>query len=169
MVAVLGPELTPDGKYYAQCKSLMREMEVAGKKQAYSKESQTGAAELELVLYAQQLILFAPQAVPAAKHIPVLMVSFVFLIMLVCKCSSLPGKQRPVRIPLLHEDGSRSAVELENVILCCVLAVPCFESVDKYQICTELFGSLHWLPALGPWQQWLLVSPYHCLKSICFV
>lgn len=30
------------------------------------------AAELERVLYAQMLVLFAPQAVPAAAHLPLL-------------------------------------------------------------------------------------------------
>eukprot|EP00803_Ostreobium_quekettii_P010737 evm.model.scf_1340.1 EVM.evm.TU.scf_1340.1 scf_1340:1414-16767(-) len=73
MVAALGPELTPDGRYFAQCKSLMREMEMAAREQAYSKEADTAAAQLELVLYAQQLIMFAPQAVPPGKHIPLLL------------------------------------------------------------------------------------------------
>ncbi len=37
------------------------------------------AAALETVSYAQMLVLFAPQAVPAAAHLPLLLKHFTFL------------------------------------------------------------------------------------------
>ncbi|GMH38796.1 hypothetical protein BSKO_06694 [Bryopsis sp. KO-2023] len=76
MVAVLGPELTPGGKDYIVCKLLMRQMEAGVSHQSLIDAAQTTAAALELVLYAQQLVLFAPQAVPAKRHIPMLLEVF---------------------------------------------------------------------------------------------
>lgn len=68
MVAVLGPELA-GSKNYNMCKCLMRQM--TSLTAALSTENIAGA--LEVVLYAQQLILFAPQAAPAKKHVSILM------------------------------------------------------------------------------------------------
>lgn len=72
MVALLGPELLPGSRNYIICKSLMRQMKPHPSLMC-SAEGISGA--LELVLYAQQLILFAPQAVPAKKHVAILMES----------------------------------------------------------------------------------------------
>lgn len=75
MVAVLGPELTPDGDNFRICKSLMRLMEPAKADQSLVEAGLSTLAALESVLYAQQLVLFAPHAVPTEKHLPILMVS----------------------------------------------------------------------------------------------
>ncbi|GBG62555.1 hypothetical protein CBR_g31193 [Chara braunii] len=55
MIAVLGPELVPGSPVFSRCKSIVAEISTAVEP----------AAQLECVLYAQQLVLFAPQAVPA--------------------------------------------------------------------------------------------------------
>ena len=45
------------------------------------------ACELQAVLFAQQLILFAPKAIQASKHVPMLQVSLCSLCLLVSLCS----------------------------------------------------------------------------------
>lgn len=75
MVAVLGPELTPEGDNFRICKTLMRLMDPGKADQSLIEVGLATSAALELVLYAQQLVLFAPQAVPAERHLPILMVS----------------------------------------------------------------------------------------------
>lgn len=72
MVVLLGPELVPGSKNYFMCKCLMRQMK---RSPSFDTTSEGIPAALELVLYAQQLILFAPQAVPAKHHVSILMES----------------------------------------------------------------------------------------------
>ena len=71
MVALLGPELLPGSGNYVICKCLMRQMKSA----PADSSSEDILGSLEVVLYAQQLILFAPQSVPAEKHVAVLLES----------------------------------------------------------------------------------------------
>ena len=71
MVALLGPELLPGSRNYVICKCLMRQM----KSTSTDGSSEDILGSLEVVLYAQQLILFAPQSVPAKKHVAVLLES----------------------------------------------------------------------------------------------
>eukprot|EP00887_Chlorella_sp_A99_P005661 scaffold1.g5661.t1 len=73
MVAVLGPDYRLGSPAYYACKSVvndMRALEAAGG--ARGGASDAVAAALESVLYAQMLVLFAPGAVPAASHLPLL-------------------------------------------------------------------------------------------------
>jgi len=90
MVVVLGPELQPGSSMFKTCLSLLLEMDAAageaGLPDGRSSSSacwqqalagmmpppEAVAALLETVHYAQQLVLFAPQAVPATAHIPLL-------------------------------------------------------------------------------------------------
>eukprot|EP00884_Botryococcus_braunii_P001693 jgi/Botrbrau1/11524/Bobra.0393s0003.2 len=72
LVAVLGPELTLGTEAYTKCKSLIREIQ-SGAVNGASGPEDAFASELETVLYAQSLVLFAPQAVPAAAHLPLLL------------------------------------------------------------------------------------------------
>ncbi|KAK9820084.1 hypothetical protein WJX72_005985 [[Myrmecia] bisecta] len=72
LVAVLGPELTLGSDPYVKCKALIREMQAEDMPASGGvlQPEDATAAELETVLYAQMLILFAPQAVPAQSHLP---------------------------------------------------------------------------------------------------
>ncbi|CAL8466413.1 g5949 [Coccomyxa elongata] len=71
LVAVLGPELTLGSAAYCRCRAIIREMQaMAG---AVGRPEDAPAAALETVSYAQMLVLFAPQAVPAAAHLPLLL------------------------------------------------------------------------------------------------
>ncbi|KAA6419843.1 MAG: hypothetical protein FRX49_10206, partial [Trebouxia sp. A1-2] len=74
VVAVLGPELSPGTDVYTKCKALIREVQGFGSTgRGGLREEDWVAGELEGVLYIQSLILFAPQAVPASAHLPVLL------------------------------------------------------------------------------------------------
>ncbi|PRW58658.1 HEAT repeat-containing 5B isoform X2 [Chlorella sorokiniana] len=71
-VALLGPDYAFGSRAYLVCKSIindMRALELAAG--ALSTDDAVSAA-LETVLYSQMLVLFAPQAVPAKSHLPVL-------------------------------------------------------------------------------------------------
>ncbi|KAK3132983.1 hypothetical protein QOZ80_6AG0530430 [Eleusine coracana subsp. coracana] len=59
IVAVLGPELSPGSTFFSRCKSVIAEI---------SSSNET-ATLLESVRFAQQLVLFAPQAVPVHSHV----------------------------------------------------------------------------------------------------
>ncbi|XP_044958991.1 protein SWEETIE isoform X1 [Hordeum vulgare subsp. vulgare] len=59
IVAVLGPELAPGSTFFSRCKSVIAEI---------SSSNET-ATLLESVRFAQQLVLFAPQAVPVHSHV----------------------------------------------------------------------------------------------------
>ncbi|KAK9798183.1 hypothetical protein WJX73_010462 [Symbiochloris irregularis] len=78
LVAVLGPDLSPGSAAYSRTKSLVRGMQGNESGLASVQGLASGnamAAELERVLYVQMLVLFAPQAVPAAAHLPLLLVT----------------------------------------------------------------------------------------------
>lgn len=62
IVAVLGPELSPGSALFARCKSVVAEIST----------SEEPAALLECILYTQQLVLFAPQALPVHTHVQTL-------------------------------------------------------------------------------------------------
>lgn len=62
MVAVLGPELSAGSRVFSRCQSIVADMSTA----------EEPTAQLECVLYAQQLVLFAPQAVLAHNHVETL-------------------------------------------------------------------------------------------------
>ncbi|KAL2632357.1 hypothetical protein R1flu_017043 [Riccia fluitans] len=62
VVAVLGPELAPGSSLFSRCKALVAEI---------STENEP-AAQLECVLFTQQLALFAPRAVPVHAHVQTL-------------------------------------------------------------------------------------------------
>ena len=84
MVAVLGPEFTHGSDNYRRCKCLLvggdgQEGPVgateAGAAQTAARRAEgldSTLAEMETVLFVQQLILFSPKAVPAYKHIALL-------------------------------------------------------------------------------------------------
>ncbi|CAD6336683.1 unnamed protein product [Miscanthus lutarioriparius] len=59
IVAVLGPELAPGSTFFSRCKSVIAEIS----------SSNEMATLLESVRFAQQLVLFAPQAVPVHLHV----------------------------------------------------------------------------------------------------
>ncbi|KAF2926975.1 hypothetical protein DAI22_06g168100 [Oryza sativa Japonica Group] len=59
IVAVIGPELAPGSTFFSRCKSVIAEI---------SSSSET-ATLIESVRFAQQLVLFAPQAVPVHSHV----------------------------------------------------------------------------------------------------
>ncbi|XP_039843667.1 protein SWEETIE-like isoform X8 [Panicum virgatum] len=59
IVAVLGPELAPGSTFFSRCKSVIVEIS----------SSNEMATLLESVRFSQQLVLFAPQAVPVHVHI----------------------------------------------------------------------------------------------------
>ncbi|XP_047080825.1 protein SWEETIE isoform X2 [Lolium rigidum] len=59
VVAVLGPELAPGSIFFSRCKSVIAEIS----------SSNESATLLESVRFAQQLVLFAPQAVPVHSHV----------------------------------------------------------------------------------------------------
>ncbi|KAL6603995.1 hypothetical protein ACP70R_044356 [Stipagrostis hirtigluma subsp. patula] len=59
IVAVLGPELAPGSTFFSRCKSVIAEIS----------SSNEVATLLESVRFAQQLVLFAPQAVPVHSHV----------------------------------------------------------------------------------------------------
>ncbi|KAL6876470.1 hypothetical protein ACP4OV_013042 [Aristida adscensionis] len=59
IVAVLGPELAPGSIFFSRCKSVIAELS----------SSNEMATLLESVRFAQQLVLFAPQAVPVHSHV----------------------------------------------------------------------------------------------------
>jgi hypothetical protein len=59
IVAVLGPELAPGSTFFSRCKSVIVEIS----------SSNEMATLLESVRFAQQLVLFAPQAVPVHAHV----------------------------------------------------------------------------------------------------
>ncbi|KAL4431040.1 hypothetical protein ABPG75_006296 [Micractinium tetrahymenae] len=72
-VALLGPDYTFGSSAYLTCKSIindMRALEEGGG--SHRRTDDAVSAALETVLYAQMLVLFAPQAVPAKSHLPVL-------------------------------------------------------------------------------------------------
>ncbi|BBN09583.1 HEAT repeat-containing protein 5 [Marchantia polymorpha subsp. ruderalis] len=62
VVAVLGPELSPGSSLFSRCKALVAEI---------STENEP-AAQLECVLFTQQLALFAPRALPVHAHVQTL-------------------------------------------------------------------------------------------------
>eukprot|EP00873_Tetraselmis_striata_P027810 jgi/Tetstr1/448074/TSEL_035373.t1 len=87
MVVVLGPEMEPGSSTYQTCLSLLLEMDDAAGSFAHNgryssswEQSLSGmmppeeavAALLETVHFSQQLVLFAPHAVAAPKHVPML-------------------------------------------------------------------------------------------------
>ncbi|XP_062179055.1 protein SWEETIE-like isoform X2 [Phragmites australis] len=59
IVAVLGPEIAPGSTFFSRCKSVIAEIS----------SSNEMATLLESVRFAQQLVLFAPQAVPVHSHV----------------------------------------------------------------------------------------------------
>ncbi|TKV98793.1 hypothetical protein SEVIR_9G583700v4 [Setaria viridis] len=59
IVAVLGPELAPGSTFFSRCKSVIAEIS----------SSNEMATLLESVRFAQQLVLFASQAVPVHSHV----------------------------------------------------------------------------------------------------
>ncbi|XP_021304666.1 HEAT repeat-containing protein 5B isoform X2 [Sorghum bicolor] len=59
IVAVLGPELAPGSTFFSRCKSVIAEIS----------SSNEMATLLESVRFSQQLVLFAPQAVPVHLHV----------------------------------------------------------------------------------------------------
>ncbi|XP_047954484.1 protein SWEETIE [Salvia hispanica] len=59
IVAVTGPELAPGSVFFSRCKSAVAEIS----------SSQETATLLESVRFTQQLVLFAPQAVPVHSHV----------------------------------------------------------------------------------------------------
>nr|CAB3470555.1 unnamed protein product [Digitaria exilis] len=59
IVAVLGPELAPGSTFFSRCKSVIAEIS----------SSNEMATLLESVRFTQQLVLFAPQAVPVHSHV----------------------------------------------------------------------------------------------------
>ncbi|KAJ7552272.1 hypothetical protein O6H91_06G048200 [Diphasiastrum complanatum] len=61
-VAVLGPELLPGSSFFSRCKSVVSELSAW----------EEPATLLECVLYTQQLVLFAPQAMPVRAHVQTL-------------------------------------------------------------------------------------------------
>lgn len=62
IVAVIGPELSPGSSFFSRCKSVVAEI-------TFGEEP---AALLESVLFTQQLVLFAPQAVSFHTHVQTL-------------------------------------------------------------------------------------------------
>lgn len=84
MVAVMGPEFTVGSPDYQRCKSLLSGSSGAAAGTAtancnamveHVRLVETTWSELEQVLYAQQLVLFVPTAVPAQQHAALLQVS----------------------------------------------------------------------------------------------
>ncbi|XP_038720133.1 protein SWEETIE isoform X2 [Tripterygium wilfordii] len=63
IVAVLGPELAPGSIFFSRCKAVVAEIS----------SSQETATMLESVRFAQQLVLFAPQAVSVHSHVQTLL------------------------------------------------------------------------------------------------
>ncbi|XAR51547.1 hypothetical protein NMG60_11006202 [Bertholletia excelsa] len=63
IVAVLGPELSPDSIFFSRCKSVVSEISC----------QQETATLLESVRFTQQLVLFAPQAVSVHSHVQTLL------------------------------------------------------------------------------------------------
>ncbi|KAK4799124.1 hypothetical protein SAY86_024489 [Trapa natans] len=59
IVAALGPELSPGSIFFSRCKSVITEIS----------SWQETATALESVRFTQQLVLFAPQAVPVHSHV----------------------------------------------------------------------------------------------------
>ncbi|CAM6093367.1 unnamed protein product [Calypogeia fissa] len=59
IVAVLGPELSPGSSLFTRCNAVVAEVGTSGEP----------AALLECVLFTQQLVLFAPLAVPVHAHV----------------------------------------------------------------------------------------------------
>ncbi|KAL4425068.1 hypothetical protein ABPG77_010382 [Micractinium sp. CCAP 211/92] len=72
-VALLGPDYTFGSAAYLTCKSIINDMRALGEGDGSQRRTDDAvSAALETVLYAQMLVLFAPQAVPAKSHLPVL-------------------------------------------------------------------------------------------------
>ncbi|KAF8072444.1 hypothetical protein HT031_000103 [Scenedesmus sp. PABB004] len=91
MIAVLGSEFTLGSAAYDRCKALAPAAPAGA---ADGQRALTATwAELEQVLFAQQLILFAPRAVPAAKHLPLLLLTLT---------SSRPALRRAAAATLRH-------------------------------------------------------------------
>ncbi|CAI5959281.1 unnamed protein product, partial [Closterium sp. NIES-65] len=62
LVAVFGPELLPGSTVFYRCKCILDDIS----------QRNDPAAQLECVLYTQQLVLFAPQAMPLHHHVTTL-------------------------------------------------------------------------------------------------
>eukprot|EP00850_Spirogloea_muscicola_P003098 SM000012S25360 [mRNA] locus=s12:661062:677919:- [translate_table: standard] len=62
IVAVLGPELEPGSSVFTRCKAIVSEIST----------TEEPAVQLECILYTQQLVLFAPQALSVHSHVLVL-------------------------------------------------------------------------------------------------
>eukprot|EP00958_Prasinococcus_capsulatus_P020858 scaffold2764_cov399-Prasinococcus_capsulatus_cf.AAC.11 len=63
-VVILGPELTPGSQVYQDCELMIKEVS--------SQSALEPQAQLECVMFAQQLVVFAPHASPTASHVPML-------------------------------------------------------------------------------------------------
>eukprot|EP00899_Mesostigma_viride_P021582 jgi/Mesvir1/29425/Mv23005-RA.1 len=83
IVGVMGPELAPASTIFKLCRMLISQI----------KRSPAASAQLECVLYAQQLVLLAPQAVPAFSHIPMLRATL---------CSRQPALRAAAVVTLQH-------------------------------------------------------------------
>ena len=156
LVAVLGPELTPGSPAYCKCKALIREMQATAG--AVGRPEDASAAALETVSYAQMLVLFAPQAVPAAAHLPLLL-------------DTLPSRQPPLRraaaLTLRHlaERDSRALLPAR-------MEVRLFEALDAEtdsEIASQLRATLRTLLQAGTPSEpshWLQVCSRVALATV---
>ncbi|KAK9865210.1 hypothetical protein WJX84_003181 [Apatococcus fuscideae] len=104
LVAVLGPELTQGSKSYNLTKALIREMQGSSENSGgLLLPEDVVAAQLETVLYAQMLILFAPQASSIDRHLPLLMS---------CLASRQPALRQAAASTLHHLAARDSAAML---------------------------------------------------------
>ncbi|MCO5574203.1 hypothetical protein L7F22_027985 [Adiantum nelumboides] len=92
IVAVIGPELSPGSSFFSRCKSVVAEI-------AFGQEP---AALLESVLFTQQLVLFAPQAVSFHTHVQTLTPTL---------CSKQPSL-RQAAVSTLHHLAERDPISM---------------------------------------------------------
>lgn len=138
MVAVLGPEFTLGSASYQRCKALVTDLAALEDKQDMHKGLAATWAELEQVLFAQQLILFAPKAVPARKHIPLLQLML---------SSHRPALRRAAVATLRHlAERDATAVLLEHTERTLLAAL---DSENDAQITSQLRATLVVLLAAG--------------------
>jgi hypothetical protein len=140
MVAVLGPEFKLGSAHYQKCKALVSGSAThsaagaaaGGEQEAAGPGAGAGAAgvpgELESVLFAQQLILFSPKAVPAQKHIPLLQVRQQAARCAAPRLLPPPPRCRASLLPALHSmaTGPRPALVAHGPgATTCPSPVPC--------------------------------------------
>lgn len=134
-VAVLGPEFKLGSACYRMCKMLVTDITPEGSITDSARDGPWSVemtwAALENVLFAQQIILFAPRAVPAKKHIPLLQATL----------SSKRGALRRVAAATLRHLAERDAQSVlsQQVEGSLFMALDC---EGDYQIAGQLQATL---------------------------